>query len=326
MNTTNHQRAKPARLSRFQRQLRGLVLLGTLLSTLLMVFYHQVPDVLGLALLVDNAAPWFGLAVPLLLLLALFSRSRTALVFILLPTITWGMSFGAQIVPLSWSAPAKTTNSLTVSSQNIRAGSGGAVASAQALASQGSDVITLQELEAGGATQVTRVLQRTHPHHFVVGTIGVWSKYPLTKSQPLDLGLGWKRALTTEVNTKSGNIRLYAVHAASARANDHSNRDEMLGQLASILRKDQSSQVIALGDFNATSTDRSFIPLTETLDEPNQNHGMFGFTWPRTPFGFMRLDHVLQRGLEVTSNTVVPAGDSDHLAVLTSLNIPASSS
>ena len=51
---------------------------------------------------------------------------------------------------------------------------------------------------------------------------------------------------------------------------------------------------------------------------------MFGFTWPREPFGFMRLDHVLQRGLDVTSNTVVPAGESDHLAVRATVNLPDS--
>ena len=326
MNSLRPRQTMPRRLSRTQRQLRGLVLLGTLLSTLLMVFYQRVPNVFGLGLLVDNAAPWFGISIPLLLLLALFSRSRSALAFVLIPTMAWVMSFGSAIIPLSWTAPAKTTQSISVGSQNVRAGTGGAVASAQDLSAQGSDVIALQELESGSANRVTQALQRSYPHHFVVGTVGVWSKYPLSNSQSLDLGLGWKRALRTEVTTDTGTVRLYVVHAASARASDHSNRDEMLAQLASTLRQDQSPRVIALGDFNATSTDRSFTPLTETMDEPNQDQGMFGFTWPRKPFGFMRLDHVLQRGLEVSSNTVVPAGESDHLAVLTSLNFPSSDS
>ena len=326
MNSLRPRQTMSRRLSRSQRQLRGLVLFGTLISTLLMVFHKHVPNVFGLGLLVDNAAPWFGIAVPILWLMALFSRSRSALAFVLIPTMAWVISFGSAIIPLSWTAPAKTTQSLSVSSQNVRAGTGGAVTSAQDLSGQGSDVIALQELESGSANLVTQALQRNYPHHFVVGTVGVWSKYPLSNSQSLDLGLGWKRALRTEVTTDSGTVRLYVVHAASARASEHGNRDEMLAQLASTLRQDKSPRVIALGDFNATSTDRSFIPLTETLEEPNQDQGMFGFTWPRKPFGFMRLDHVLQRGLEVFSNTVVPAGESDHLAVLTSLNFPTSGS
>ena len=322
MNSLRPRQTMPRRLTRSQRQLRGLVLLGTLLSTLLMVFHQRVPNVFGLGLLVDNAAPWFGIAIPFLLLMALFSRSRSALAFVLIPTMAWVFGFGSAIIPLSWTAPAKTTQSLSVSSQNVRAGTGGAVASAHDLSGQGSDVIALQELESGSADRVTRALQRNYPHHFVVGTVGVWSKYPLGNSASLDLGLGWKRALHTEVTTEAGTVKLYVVHAASARASEHGNRDEMLAQLASTLRQDRSPRVMALGDFNATSTDRNFIPLTKTLDEPNQDQGMFGFTWPRKPFGIMRLDHVLQRGLEVSSNTVVPAGESDHLAVLTSVNFP----
>ena len=320
--STQPRQRRPRRLLRWQRQLRALVLLGALLGTLLIVFYRRVPDVFGLALLVDNAAPWFGLAVPALLLVALVSRSRSALAFVMVPALAWLVAFGPSIVPLSWTAPAEEAGALTVSSQNIKAGTGAAVDSARVLAGEGSDVIALQELDAGSGEDVTAALHSSYPHHFVVGTVGVWSKYPLTRSQPLDLGLGWKRALSTQVETEAGSIKLYVVHAASARQNDHGNRDEMLAQLAGILRSDKSPAVMAVGDFNATSTDRSFAALTETLDEPNQDRGLFGFTWPREPFGFMRLDHVLQRGLEVTSNRTVAAGESDHLAVQATVNLP----
>lgn len=312
------------RLLRWQRQLRAFVLLGALFSTLLMVFYPRVPDFMGLALLLDNIAPWLGLGVPVLLLLALFTRSRAAVVVALIPGFVWLVGFGAASVPLGWTAPPASAHSLNVSSQNIKAGTGSAVDSARELAGSGSDVIALQELDETSTRSVTDALNSDYPHHFVVGTVGVWSKYPLMRSQSLDLGLGWKRALTTQVVTGTSNIRLYVVHAASARLNDHENRDTMLASLAATLRADSSTEIIAVGDFNATSTDRSFAALTDVLDEPNQDEGMLGFTWPREPFSFMRLDHVLQRGLEVTSNTVVPAGESDHLAVRVTVNVPAS--
>ncbi|MFF5792027.1 endonuclease/exonuclease/phosphatase family protein [Paeniglutamicibacter sp. NPDC012692] len=322
--STQPRRRKPRSLRRWQRQLRAVVLLGALLSTLLMVFRSRVPDFMGFSLVVDNSAPWLGLTAPVLVLAALITKSRSAIAFALAPGLVWLALFGASIVPLSWTAPKASAHTLTVGSQNIKAGTGAAVESARELARGGSDVIALQELDAGSGQDVTAALHADYPHHYVVGTVGVWSKYPLSQSQPLDLGLGWKRALTTQIDTGAGSIRLYAVHAASARPNDHQNRDEMLAQLAATLRGDASSAVIAVGDFNATSSDRSFSALTETMDEPNQDEGMFGFTWPREPFGFMRLDHVLQRGLEVTSNTVVPAGESDHLAVRATVNLPGS--
>ncbi|MFL4476392.1 endonuclease/exonuclease/phosphatase family protein [Paeniglutamicibacter sp. MACA_103] len=291
-------------------------------AALLMAFHSRVPDALGIGLLLDNAAPWMVLAVPALLLLALASRSRTSLVVLLIPTLTWLFIFGSAMVPLSWSAPPSGAHTLVLSSQNIKAGTGTAAQSALELAAGGSDVIALQELDAGSAQRVTAALEERYPHHFVVGTVGVWSKYPLTNSQPLELGLGWERALSTQVDTDSGNVRLYVIHAASARPNDHVDRDEMLAQLAAAVRADPHENMAAVGDFNATSTDRAFKEISTILEEPNQDDGLLGFTWPRSPFAMMRLDHVLVRGLEVTSNTNVEAGSSDHFAVRAELNLP----
>ena len=308
--------------SRAQRFLRFLVFLGALGAALLIAFHTRIPDALGLGLLLDNAAPWLGLVVPLLLLVALFSRSRTSLVVLLVPALTWILAFGPAIVPLSWTAPASAAHTLTVSSQNTKAGTGAAAQSARELAASGSDVVALQELDAGSASRVTDALGSAYPHHFVVGTVGVRSKYPLEGSRSLDLGLGWKRALSTRVATGQGEVSLYVIHAASARPNDHIDRDVMLGQLAAAVRANRHQNVMAVGDFNATSTDRAFTQMSTVLDEPNQDDGLFGFTWPRAPFAVMRLDHVLVRGLEVTSNSNVEAGLSDHLAVRATVNLP----
>ncbi len=99
-------------MSRGQRQLRALVLFGALVTTLLLVFYPRVPDTMGLALLVDNAAPWFGVAVPVLLLMALLSRSRSAIVFVLVPAIAWLVGFGAAIIPLVLDRPGSNSKFL----------------------------------------------------------------------------------------------------------------------------------------------------------------------------------------------------------------------
>ncbi|GAA5226631.1 endonuclease/exonuclease/phosphatase family protein [Paeniglutamicibacter antarcticus] len=313
---------KRRRLTHAQRFLRFLVFLGSLGTALLIAFHNRIPDVAGIGLVLDNAAPWLGLAVPALLLLAVASRSRTSLAFLLVPAFTWLFAFTPSIVPLAWTAPDQSAQTLTFASQNIKAGTGGAEDSALALSAHQSDVIALQELDAGSAQRVTDALATMYPHHFVVGTVGVWSKYPLRDSRSLDLGLGWKRALSTRVATGHGDIRLYAIHAASARPNDHVDRDEMLNQLATVVRADPHENIVAIGDFNATSTDRAFEGISAVLDEPNQDEGLFGFTWPQKPFPMMRLDHVLVRGLGVVSNTDLPAGRSDHLAIKTTVNLP----
>ncbi|QXQ09729.1 endonuclease/exonuclease/phosphatase family protein [Paeniglutamicibacter sp. Y32M11] len=310
------------RRTRSHRFLRFLVILGALSSALLIAFHQRVPDLFGLGLLLDNFAPWLGLAVLVVGLFAIISRSRTSLVVFLIPVLTWLFTFGPGIIPLSWTAPAAASSTLTLGSQNIKAGTGTATESALDLASGSSDIIALQELDENSAQRVTSALEAQYPHHFVVGTVGVWSKYPLVNSRALDLGLGWKRALSAQVQTGAGNIQIYVVHAASARPNDHVDRDEMLSQLAMTVSADSHQNIIALGDFNATSTDRAFQKISDVLDEPNQDNGLFGFTWPQTPFAMMRLDHVLVRGLDVTSNITANAGLSDHRAVLTTVNLP----
>lgn len=298
------------------------MLLGSLLTAALISFHTSVPDVAGLGLLLDSAAPWFGLAMVPLMLLALFTRSAVAPAFVLIPALAWGITFGAAIIPLSWDAPEPTAGALGIASQNVQSGSGTALESARTLAGTGADLIALQELDPGADGPVTVGLSADYPYHFVVGTVGLWSKYPLHSPVALDLGLGWKRALSARVTTDVGDVKVYVVHAASARPNDHSDRDEMLSQLSAAIEADTAARVIAVGDFNATPYDRAFTPLLRTLDEPRQNAGGFGFTWRAEPLPVMRLDHFLSRGLPVTSNTVLQAGKSDHLAVRTDVSLP----
>jgi vancomycin resistance protein VanJ len=115
-------------------------------------------------------------------------------------------------------------------------------------------------------------------------------------------------------------VSIYVVHAASARPGDHAARDEMLANLADYPPRDENERLLLMGDFNAASTDRSMAGLFDSLDEANQTSGGLGFTWPAS-LPVTRLDHVLQRGMEVTSNTTHRIGASDHLAVVTTLNL-----
>ncbi|GAA4381660.1 endonuclease/exonuclease/phosphatase family protein [Paeniglutamicibacter cryotolerans] len=319
---TQRRRRRP---SRARRLLRTLVLLGSLLTAALISFHSSVPDVAGLGLLVDSAAPWLGLAMVPLLALALLTRSAMAPAFVLIPALAWAAAFGSAVIPLSWSAPEPTAGALGIASQNVKSGSGTALESARTLSATGADLIALQELDPGADGPVTAGLSADYPYHFVVGTVGLWSRYPLHSPVALDLGLGWKRALSARVTTDAGEVKIYVVHAASARPNDHADRDEMLFQLSTAIKADAASRVIAVGDFNATAYDRAFAPLLRTLDEPRQNAGGLGFTWRADPLPVMRLDHFLSRGLPVTSNTVLPAGKSDHLAVRTNVNLLAGS-
>jgi vancomycin resistance protein VanJ len=127
-----------SRRSPGRRTLNAAVVLLSLLLALTIAFHTWVPDVLGLGFVIDSAAPWLGIGIPMLLLLALIARRGRAWVAVLAPTLAWCLMFGASIVPLSWTAPAASASTLTVASQNVQAGSGTGADSAADLAATGA--------------------------------------------------------------------------------------------------------------------------------------------------------------------------------------------
>lgn len=298
---------------------RFTAVLGAALA-LVLVSHALVPDVAGLGLIVDTALPWLGLAVPLLLVGAFIARSRAAVASAVLAAIVWCLVFVPSVVPLSWTAAPASDSQLTVASQNVEAGSGTAADSAAALAATGADVVALQEMDAESREAAGSVLDEVYPHRYGVGTVGVWSVYAIENAQMLDLGLGWKRGLAADLETPSGPVSIYVVHAASARPAANDERDVMLANLGEHLGRDENTRVVAIGDFNAGSSDRALGDVTAQLSEANQTDGGFGFTWPAGA-PIVRLDHVFQRGMEVVTNTTMQVGGGDHLAVIATLNL-----
>lgn len=318
-------RATPsaARQSRPTRTLLNVaVVLGSLVLAALLAGHALIPDVAGVGLLIDSALPWFGLGIPVLFVASLFATKGKPWVATLVPALVWAVMFVPMITPLSWGAPASAgaDASLTVGSQNVEANSGTAAESAATLAATGAQVLAFQEMDEQSRSDISTELADSYPYSYAIGTVGVWSVYPVENAQAWDLGLGWQRALAADIVTPQGPVSIYVIHAASARPGDHADRDTMLANLADVLPNDENDRVILVGDFNTATTDRHFGAITAQLSEPNQSAGMFGFTWPAN-FPVTRLDHVMQRGMTVTANTTLSAGDSDHLAILTSMNL-----
>ncbi|WP_431710221.1 endonuclease/exonuclease/phosphatase family protein [Glutamicibacter uratoxydans] len=295
---------------------RMLIILGCLMLTLILVFHQQIPDVLGLGLFVDNLAPWLGLAIPLLLVFAIVAGGRGTYLTLLLPTLAWALIFGPQVLPAPKLAPQQ---GLTVATQNI--GGKQDLETARTLADSGAEIISLQEVQPGRDEYITQALADSHPHFYSVGTVGVWSALPLDNAQSLDLGLDWSRALRLDVQTSTGTVRFYTVHAASARPTGHADRDMMLANLAEYIAQDPSPRIIAAGDFNATATDRHFRPISAQLNAMTSSSWGPTFTWPRTPFAMLGIDHVLTRGLAHASLERVEAGASDHYALLAEIEL-----
>lgn len=275
---------------------------------------ERFPDVFGLALPFEAMLPWLGVPIALLLIAALARRAWLGILVSLAAVAVWSFVFVPRVMPLDPAASAASGQSVTVLSQNLQGATDDPAASARAALEEAPDLLALQEIEPDAGAEIAAALQERYPYQASASTVGLWSTYPVTEAEPLDLGLGWPRALRAVVATPGGDTTVYVVHAASARLSGHDQRDQMLAELTDRIRADESPRIIALGDFNAGPDDRAFSPLLDVLVEPRQTSGGFGFTWPTT-FPLVRLDHVLVRGFDTRDMVTAPLGESDHLAV-----------
>ncbi|MYT97976.1 MULTISPECIES: endonuclease/exonuclease/phosphatase family protein [unclassified Streptomyces] len=306
---------------------------GTVIATLAVVvagvsaFHHTVPNSPGrLGSLVESFLPWTGLFVVLLLVVALVRRSGVALVALLLPVAVWVHGFGGLLLPAPDSAPGR--RELLVVQHNVSDENPDPEGTARALASSGADLIALEELVVPALSTYEDVLGARYPHHTVHGTVGLWSKYPISEAQLADIrpqGIeeGWSRGLRAVVRTPYGEVAAYVAHLPSVRIGAgglaSARRDESARALGALVRGEKVRTVILMGDLNSTVEDRGLAPLTSQLNVAERG---FALSFP-TAFPVARIDQVLARSATVDHIRTLPATGSDHLPVAARVTLDA---
>ena len=283
-------------------------------TALVIVGHRLVPDVRGIGSLVDSAAPWLGLAVPVLALGAVLTRSKFAAIAVVLPLLAWLIAFGSAWLPSGGGTP-----DLRVANQNVDADNANPAATIRNVAATHADVIGLEEVTASSAPVIATTLSDAYPYHALESTVQLWSRYPISDFSGVDLGLSWTRALRAEIATPKGAVTVYVVHLASARAGQTATRDSTMDALVDRIRTDSSPRIVMLGDLNTASTDRVLAPLAHLLRDTQAAAGRgLGFTWPSS-FPLVRPDHIMTRGMTATESSVVDTSGSDHRAITAGL-------
>ncbi|MFD7281751.1 endonuclease/exonuclease/phosphatase family protein [Streptomyces sp. NPDC059862] len=306
---------------------RGLVLAAlALLLGLFMLLHAKIPNRIGnLGSLVETLLPWLGLFIPVLLAGALWRRSASAVVALLLPVMVWLNLFGGLLGDKSHPG-----GDLTVASHNVGAGNPDPAGTARDLAASGADVLALEEITPQAKPLYEEGLAKAYPYHTVQGTVGLWSKLPLSDTRPVDIKLDFgpladikmdsTRALRTTAATDQGPLAVYVAHLGSARVYPRAgfwtdSRDRSAQALGKAIAAEQNERVVLLGDLNGTTDDRAFADITSQLRSAQDAAGNgFGFTWP-AKFPVVRIDQILVRGVEPESSWSLPATGSDHLPV-----------
>ncbi|WP_430381938.1 endonuclease/exonuclease/phosphatase family protein [Streptomyces bauhiniae] len=311
---------------------RGPVLTAlALLLGLLLLLHAKIPDVAGLGSLVENVLPWLGVFIPALLAAALWRRSLSAATALLLPAVVWTTLFGGLLHDKTHPG-----GDLTVATHNV--GAADPAPTARTLAAAGADLLALEELTPRATPLYAKTLAPTYPYHAIRGTVGLWSKLPLSGTRTIDImnygplaatksaaaKLPENRALHTTVTTPHGPLAVYVAHLGSVRLTPRTgfwttSRNIGAAVLTRAIATERNPRVLLLADLNGTLDDRAFTTLGTHLHSTQLTSGTgFGFTWPST-FPMTRIDQILYRGLTPNHSWTLPETGSDHLPVAATL-------
>ncbi|MET7512771.1 endonuclease/exonuclease/phosphatase family protein [Streptomyces sp. NPDC005480] len=302
---------------------RGVVLaVLAVLVALVMLFHAQIPNTLGnLGSLTETFLPWLGVFVPVLLVLAVVRKSATALIAVLVPAVVWLNLFGGLLTD-------KTAGGgdLTVATHNVNAENPDPTGTADAIAASGAQIVALEELTDDAVPVYEKALAKTYPYHSVAGTVGLWSKYPLSGTRPVDIQLGWTRAMRTTVATPQGDVAVFVAHLPSVRVKMHagftaSQRDTSADALGEAISDETLGKVILLGDLNGTMNDRALNGVTSQMRSTQGAAGSgFGFSWPAS-FPMARIDQIMVKGVEPVTSWTLPETGSDHLPIAAKVDL-----
>ncbi|MDX3610440.1 endonuclease/exonuclease/phosphatase family protein, partial [Streptomyces sp. FL06-04B] len=281
-------------------------------------FHRLVPNWPGrVGSLLESFLPWSGVLVVVLLVVALVRRSALALVALLLPVGVWVDTFGGLLLPGEESGGRE----LVVVQHNVSDENRDPAGTARALSEAGADLVALEELVDPQVAAYEKALAADYPHHVVRGTVGLWSRHPLSGEQVVDIRPpsveeGWSRGVRAVVHSPHGDVAAYVAHLPSVRVGvgglASSRRDESAALLGRAIAAESVEPLILLGDLNGVVEDRGLRPLTSQLDVAESG---FAFSFPAA-FPLARIDQVMARSATVGRISTLPATGSDHLPVV----------
>ncbi|MFJ4363441.1 endonuclease/exonuclease/phosphatase family protein [Streptomyces chartreusis] len=307
---------------------RGIVLAAVaVVLALVMGLHARIPNAIGnLGSLIETFLPWLGLLIPVLVVLGLVRRSATALIAVLLPAIVWLNLFGGQLGDKTGSG-----GDLTVATHNVNADNTDPAGTAQDVAASGADVVALEELTADAVPTYEKALASTYKYHSVQGTVGLWSKYPLSGVRSVDIQLGWTRAMRAAVTTPAGQVAVYVAHLPSVRVKMEAGftarqRDKSADALGEAIADEPLQKAVLLGDLNGTMNDRALRAITAQMRSTQGASGSgMGFSWPAS-FPMARIDQIMVKGIEPMSSWTLPETGSDHLPIAARVKVDTSAS
>ena len=147
----------------------------------------------GLVVL-DKFAETLVLPAGLFLVLSLFAKNRTTIVFAVFPVLIFLYFYGSFFYPISIQERSVTNQYLRVATYNIWNHNSDLDAVASAVSNTQADVVALQEITEEQKKDLIAVLESKYPYYHVSkpvygGTTALFSRYPLSEVEEIDIGI-----------------------------------------------------------------------------------------------------------------------------------------
>jgi endonuclease/exonuclease/phosphatase (EEP) superfamily protein YafD len=277
----------------------------------------EFADLIGWALL---------LPLPFLLAVGVLLRRWQLVPVLLVPLLILGVEYGPQLAPQR----VPSGRPLRVATANLHYRNPEPEALAKALRTLDADVIAVQELTVDTSRRLVRELAGEYRNRVLYPRtdsegLGVFSRFPLERLHPPELGVGSCRCQTVNIQGGGISATLFNIHlprpVLGIRRFDASRQ---AGTVDVLVREahDAPYPALLVGDFNVGDRHYLYRRLRAGLGDAHRDAGWgLGLTWSlqnRVPFA--RIDYVLHDeswGTRSISRQAIPG--SDHRALVAEL-------
>ncbi len=294
--------------------------------------------------LVNSAAIFLFVAVPIVAVIAVFQRNVTLVAGVLFAIVLFTINWGPMLWPQSEPEPRGPV--VTVMTYNLLVSNRDSEGVLAAIRESDADVVGLIELNDTIGDAIRRDLIEEYPYQFLDrGTwfgLGIISRYPIDRIEANLEDPDWNGdPVAVQVNWEGGAFVFVAVHSPAG-----SHKVEIRERHARMLRdfaEGQTLPVIIAGDFNASDLNQSISILKQALNDAFWEAGTglghtfpgasdtvtpgssrpetFGIPWPKW---LVRIDYIFYSDQwQAIDARIAPwEGSSDHRGVVAELALP----
>jgi vancomycin resistance protein VanJ len=302
----------------------------------------SLPDLPPFLALVNSFTPFLFAPVPVVLLVALWLRSRRALTAGMIVLILFIGLYGDLFLPRFGRSACEPGRELRVMTFNLGLHLGAPEELMALIDQQGADIVVVQEMTSDMAQRFDQELGSIYPYRVLnpsMETTGLLSRYLVLEEEWIEPIEGGRPYLRAVVEWDNEDVTVFVVHPLPPGLEWYRDMAIPIGlhdagpqrQVEEVTRRAiaEEGPVLIVGDFNMSDQTRGYANIAEEFRDAYREAGRgFGFTFPkglrvgdmRVPGPFTRVDYIFHSQSFCARRAQVGCGGgSDHCYVAAGL-------